>query len=105
MKQVGTLCMWSEKWNLEPNLSELECELIRCRAPPVKASRKLISSYVLGEDVIVNDQIEYSCYISPSQHYFESDRGSSSLTLTCLDTGEYDEPSEWPNCVPGDSSF
>lgn len=105
MKQIGTRCMWSKKWTLEPFLAELECELIRCRPPPIKSSRKLISSHVVGEDVIVNDQIEFRCFNSPSEHFFESDRGSISLTLTCLRTGEYDEPSQWPNCVPGTSSL
>ncbi len=42
------------------------------------------------------ERATYACNFG---FFFEHDKEQADFTVECLDTGEFDYPVEWPNCV------
>ena len=53
-----------------------------------------------GDDVLVNQTVHYQCKDYPRQTFFESNRAFTKMDVYCMEDGEYNKTSGWPQCLP-----
>ncbi len=55
-----------------------------------------------GDPIDFGDQLSYKCH---DGFYFEEDRDKETYAIECLPNGKYDDPEEWPTCLPGNENL
>ena len=92
-------CQWNMEWD---TYAVDECVWVACMYPPVPEGRGLAAVWE-GEPVEFFENVTYTC--ASSNLFFEEDRSKQDFEVTCLDSGYFDTPWDWPKCVSSKSSW
>lgn len=89
-------CNWNKTWTVYDTIDE--CVWTQCLNPPDPPPGTLLASTWSGEPVDFYGNVSYVC--EDENLYFEWDRDMEEFNITCQLGGSWDEPLEWPVCLP-----
>ena len=89
-------CNWNNSWTLYDSLDD--CVWTQCINPPDPPAAALIMSTWSGDPVDFYDNVSYVC--AGENLFFEWDREMVEFNVSCLPGGAWDNPLEWPVCLP-----
>ena len=89
-------CNWNNSWTLYDSLDD--CVWTQCINPPDPPAAALIMSTWSGDPVDFYDNVSYVC--AGENLFFEWDREMVEFNVSCLPGGAWDNPIEWPICLP-----
>ena len=75
-----------------------ECVWVSCLHPPQPPEDSFLSMLWSGDPVDFYGNVSYVC--EEEGLYFEWDRDMEEFNITCQPGGTWDEPANWPICVP-----
>ena len=87
-------CNWNTTWTLTDLLDP--CVWVACLHPPGPPEGSGVRLEWDGLPVEFTANISYTC---EEGQYFEADKDLPEYNITCLETGAWDEPKEWPICL------
>ena len=68
-----------------------------CASPPIAPNdANLQNDYVSGTVVPFGDKVTYTCQ---PDHFFVKDYFKHNFTITCLNTGLWEDVQEWEKCI------
>ena len=88
-------CNWNQTWTKVDYLDE--CIWTQCLNPPYPPEENLLDSTWDQNPVEFGNNVSYVC---GENLYFLWDRDMTEFNVTCLGDGTWEDPTEWPVCVP-----
>lgn len=89
-------CLWNKTW-IPDNALE-QCVWVACINPPAPPPESRMVSTWTGTPVNFTYNSSYIC--DAKDVFYEFDRREKEYNITCLNTGGWAAPYEWPACVP-----
>ena len=89
-------CNWNQTWTLYDTIDS--CVWTQCLYPPDPPPGARLASTWSGEPVDFYGNVSFVC--EEEELYFEWDRDMEEFNITCELGGNWDEPAEWPICLP-----
>ena len=89
-------CNWNNTWTKVDTIDD--CVWVQCLYPPTPPPETLLTDTWSGDPVEFYDNVSYVC--PGDDLFFEWDRDLESYNISCLPGGSWDEPIDWPICVP-----
>ena len=88
-------CNWNQTWTKVDYLDE--CIWTQCLNPPLPPEENLLDSTWDANPVEFGNNVSFVC---GEDLYFLWDRDMAEFNVSCLDDGTWEDPAEWPVCVP-----
>ena len=88
-------CNWKQTWTKVDYLDE--CIWTQCLNPPLPPEENLLDSTWDANPVEFGNNVSFVC---GEDLYFLWDRDMAEFNVSCLDDGTWEDPAEWPVCVP-----
>ena len=89
-------CNWNQTWTLYDTIDS--CVWTQCLNPPTPPPTTRLASTWSGDPVDFYGNVSFVC--EEEELYFEWDREMEEFNITCQLGGTWDEPEEWPVCLP-----
>ena len=89
-------CNWNKTWTVRDYIDD--CVWVACLYPPEPPEGTFLSLLWSGDPVEFYGNVSYTC--QEDGLYFEWDRDMTEYNISCQPGGTWDQPTEWPICVP-----
>ena len=80
-----------------------ECEATACAAPAFPADSRLKLEQAGALTFAFGQNASFAC--DGDDVHFEGDRNMERFSVTCMNSGRWNLPSEWPKCIEGEFLF
>ena len=80
-----------------------ECEAVACAAPTFPADSRLKLEQSGALTFAFGENASFAC--DGDDVHFERDRNMESFNVTCMNSGRWNLPFEWPKCIEGEFSL